>query len=85
MDWKSAVKFLCRPDQISGILYTGRLIGRVHGKLRETDVGGIEGYLRIGVEPPGMSDRLTNVCTGTPASRQRSRNMAAEIPSVQYF
>ena len=37
------------------------------------------------VEPPAISERLAKVCTGTPASRQRSRNMAVEMPSVQYF
>ena len=37
------------------------------------------------VEPPVISERLVKVWTGTPACLQISRNIAAEIPSVQYF
>ena len=42
----TAVKFFGCLDQITGILYTGSLISRMHCELRKSDIHGIHGYLR---------------------------------------
>ena len=42
------VEYPQRADEIAGILRSRRLKGRVHGKLGQTDIDGIERHLRVG-------------------------------------
>lgn len=85
----TAVKFFGCLDQITGILYTGSLISRMHcergSPISTVFMDTCAIAIFPSVLPPAASERLAKNCTGTPAFSQIALKIAILTASLVYF
>ena len=80
-------EFLRCLNHIITVLDSRCLIRRMHGKLRQSDIHTVHGYLshRNIAKCPAISERFAKNCTGTPAFSQIPLNTATLTASLVYF